>query len=172
MKKGKEKKDKYLKVLFGPHRSFLVDVGPFYPLWFYSVQIGPIPSNLSTWSYLIDIGPIWSTMVLFGPICSYLVHISPLYPIQFTLVLFRPPCSHSVLFCPFGPLCSIWSICVHFDPFRLFRFILVHFGSFLYTIIQGKDMFKLRVPILILNIIYIYTHTHTNLINMVVTHLF
>ena len=162
MKKRKEKKRKIFKSII---QSTSVLFGW---CWSNSVQIGPIPSNLSTWSYLIDIGPIWSTMVLFSPICSYLVHISPLYTIQFTLVLFRPPCSHSVLFCPFGPLCSIWSICVHFDLFRPLRFILVHFGSFLYTIIQGKDMFMLRVPILNLNIICI----HTNLIYMAVTHLF
>ena len=54
------KNDKYLKVLFGPHWSILPTLVLFGP--------HPIRSNLSTWSYLVDIGPIRSTMVLFGPI--------------------------------------------------------------------------------------------------------
>ena len=109
------KNDKYSKVLFGPHWSILPTLVLFSPHF--------IRSNLSTWSYLVDIGPIRSTMVLFVPTQSTLVHS----------VLFGPCCSHSVLFCPFGPLCSIWSICVHFGPFRPLWFILVHFGPFLYT---------------------------------------
>ena len=105
---------KYYLVHIGPIRSTLV----FCPLWFYSVHL-----------------------VLFGPICSYSVYIGPLCPIQFTLVPFGPPCSHSILFCPFGALCSIWSICIHFSPFRPLQFILVHLHT-------RKDMFRLRIPIL------------------------
>ena len=96
-----------LSTLFGPRHSYLVHIAPFCPLWFYQVYIGPIRSNLSTWSNLVDIGPI----------CSYSVHIGLLCSIQFTLVLFGPPCSHSVIFFSFGPLCSIWSICIHFVHF-------------------------------------------------------
>ena len=68
-------------------KYYLVHVGPFCPLWFYSIHI-----------VLFGLSPIQSTLVLFGPICSYSVHIGPLYPIQFTLVLFSPPYSHLVLF--------------------------------------------------------------------------
>ena len=104
-----------LSTLFGPRHSYLVHIAPFCPLWFYQVYIGPIRSNLSTWSNLVDIGPI----------CSYSVHIGLLCSIQFTLVLFDPPCSHSVIF--------------FFIRSTLFH--LVHLYSlrpFLYTFIQEK----------------------------------
>ena len=123
---------------------------------------GPIRSNLIPFGvHLLLFSQHRSYSVHYDPIRSYLsysVHISPLCPIQFTLVLFGPPCSHLVIFCGFGPLCSIWSICVHFSPFRPLRFILVCFGPFLYTCIQGNDMFRLRlrVPILNPNLLYIY----------------
>ena len=89
----------------------------FSPLWFYSVQIGPIWSILSSsvlfsrhWSSLVHYGPIRSNM-------STLFLICPLALFQSTLVhlvLFSPVRSYSVIFCPFGPLCSN---CVHFDQF-------------------------------------------------------
>ena len=120
-----------LSTLFGPRHSYLVHIAPFCPLWFYQVYIGPIRSNLSTWSNLVDIGPI----------CSYSVHISLLCSIQFTLVLFGPPCSHSVIF---------FFHSVHFIPFGPFVFtssIFVHFHT-------GKNMFRLIVPILNPNLLY------------------
>ena len=114
---------KYYLVHIGPIRSIL-------PLWFYSVHIVlfGLGSIRSTLVHFAHFGSIRSTLsylvlVLFGPICSYSVHIGPLCPIQSTLVLFSPPCSYSVLLCPFNPPCSIWSICVHFGPFRTLRFI-------------------------------------------------
>ena len=48
MKKGKEKKDKYLKVLFGPHRSTLV----------HSANFGSIQSKLVLFRPICPLGPI------------------------------------------------------------------------------------------------------------------
>ena len=135
---------------------------------YYSVHISLIRSMLV---HSVHFGSIWSTLVLFGPIC-------PLGPIQLTLVLFGPLWSYSVLFVPtrFTLVHSIlfsllWSYSVllvlirsyfvhlvHFVPFGPFVFTLVHldqFDSFWSTSVhfctlacRGKDMFRLRVPIL------------------------
>ena len=102
----------------------------------YSVHIGSILSTsfifgpfCLLWLYSVDIGPIWSTSVLFNPIRfylflsgllqSYLVHLGSI---------------QSTLF-PFGPLHSIWSICVHYNPFWS---TLIHFCALTY---RKKNMF-------------------------------
>ena len=86
---------------------------------YYSIHIGPIWSNLSTWSYLVDIGPIRSYLFLLGPhwlTLSYSIH-------------FGPPCSHSVHFVLFGPF--VFSL-VHLDHFDSFWSTLVHFYRLVY----------------------------------------
>ena len=84
----------------------------------YLVHIGPILSTsfifgpfCLLWLYSVDIGPIWSTLVLFNPIRFYLFLSSLLQSYSVHLGSIQ-----STLF-PFGPLHSIWSICVHYDPF-------------------------------------------------------
>ena len=108
------------KVLFGPHYSYLVHVGPFCPFWFYLVHIGSIWSNLSTWSYLVDIGPIHSTMVLFGPTWStlfYSVHFGPIWSSLFP-------------FCPiFLFIRSTLFHLVQLDHFSLFRSTTIYFWA-------------------------------------------
>ena len=115
-------------------KYYLVHVGPFCPLWFYSFYIGPTRSNLSTLSYLVDTDPIWSTMVLFSPIWSYSVLLVPSQSTLVHFVLFSSLWSYSVLLVTFNPflsirstllhlvhLCSLWSIqttSIHFDPLR------------------------------------------------------
>ena len=112
----------------------------FNPLWFYSVQIGPIRSILST---SVLFGRYWSSSVHYGPICSYsvhyvhfgpnmsirsfLVHIAPLCPIQSTSILFghilfiQFTLFHLVYLCL---LRSIRTTSIYFDPLQSILCIL------------------------------------------------
>ena len=116
-------------VLFGPRWSIMATLVLFSSHWSYSIYIGPIQSNLSTQSYLFDIGPIRSTMIIFSPICSYSVHIGLHCLIQFTLsysilVPIQTYFVHLVHFVPFGPFVFT---SVHLDHFNAFWFTSVHF---------------------------------------------
>ena len=69
--------------------------------------------------YLLNFGPIRSTLVLFGPLWSNLLYNGPNV---FTSVLFSPLWSYSILF---GSIRSTfflfglyWSSCIHFSPIR------------------------------------------------------
>ena len=129
-------------------KYYLVHIGPFWSMLVHSAHFGSIWSTFVLFSLIYPLGPIgllWSYSVLFIPTRSTLVHF----------VLLSSLWSYSILLFPIWSY-SIWSICVHFGPFRPLQFILVHFSSFLYTCIQGKDMFRLRVPIV--NPIYIYIY--------------
>ena len=63
---------------------------------------------------------------------SYLVHFGP---------------NRSIL-SYFSPLWFYFVHLIHFIPFSPFVSTSVHLCQFLWTYIQGKDMFGLRVPIL------------------------
>jgi len=127
-------------VLFCWLRSYLV-----YSIYFGSissslVDIDPIQSILPTLIYFSSIRVIQYILVLFGPFCLpwlYSVHFVHFVYIQSTLVLF-------------SLLRSIQSYLVQFGSLQ---FILVHFDLFLCTYIMGKDMFVLKSPNLIPNLL-------------------
>ena len=111
-------------VHFSPIRDIrydLVLIGPFFPLWFYSV-------------HLVHFGPIQSTLVHFGPIRSrsvHSVHFGPnlsisSYSVHFGLIQSTRPTLF--LFSSFGPLCSYSDHSVHFAPLQ-FIFEHLHDGK-------------------------------------------
>ena len=120
---------------------------------YYLVHIGSIRSTLV---HSAHFGSIWSTLsysvlVLFSRHWSYSILCVPTRSTLVYFVLFNSLLSS--LF-PFSPILSIQS---YFGPFMFTSVHLDHFISFLYTCIQGKDMFRLRALILNPNIyIYIY----------------
>ena len=98
----------------------------FSPLWFYSVQIGPIWSILSSsvlfsrhWSSLVHYGPIrsnMSTLFLICPLALFSPHWSTLsYLVHFGLI--RSYFVHSVHFVPFSLFGSTSINSDHFDLF-------------------------------------------------------
>ena len=117
-------------------KYYSVHIDPFFPLWFYSIHLGPIRSTLVLFGPIFPLSPIQSILVLFGPLWSYLLLISPHWstlsnsinfgPIQSSLFLFGPILSiRYTLF----HLCSLWSLqttSIHFGPLRS---IFVHFRT-------------------------------------------
>ena len=121
----------------------------FSPLWTYQVHSNhissPIKSSLVHFSIfwtirsnLVDIGSMRSILVLLGPICFYSTHYVHIGPIRYILV-------HSV-----RPILS-----THLVLFFFFFFFFLDktFGPFLCTYIQGKNLFRLKTPILNLNLL-------------------
>ena len=146
-------------------------LGPFCPLWSYSVYSVHFDPLQSYSSHSVHFGSIWSilsTLVLFGPFCplwSYSVHVavisstsfwpvhvSPIRSSLSTSILFGPIWSHLVYSVHFGPFMlfrSYFVYLVHFVPFGQFislQFILIPFDLFLCSYIMGQDMFGLNTP--------------------------